>query len=198
MIDALLLLSAALGAPAAKHDCRIDQAAELRLDERQFDQDVTGGWRALDDRGCRREAADLIRAYRLAKHRSDERTLLWHEGQLRAGAGQTSRAIALFRRAKKPAAEDHDGWNLYVEGTIAFLHHDRSALLRARAALAALPPPSRPETLTIQGQVVQMPWPPNLNVLDGFLKCFGEPYALAYACAKPFFHVEIPDKRPSP
>jgi hypothetical protein len=179
---------------AAATSCQVDLGAELRLDEQHFDQDVDGGWRALDGRGCKREAADLIRAYRLAKHRSNERMLLWHEGQVRAGLGETARAIRLFGRARQPGATDSDGWNLYVDGTIALLQHNRPALRRARHALAALPQPGNPETLTINGRVVDIPWPPNLNVLDGFLKCFGQRYDEAYACAKPIFKLEIPDK----
>jgi hypothetical protein len=174
--------------------CQVDARAEMRLDERHFDQDMEGGWRALDSRGCKREAADLIRSYRLAKPRADDRMLLWHEGQLRAGLGQTREAIKLFSRARMPVSKDDDGWNLYVRGTIAFLQKDRRTLLLARGALAALPRPRTPETMTINGEVVAIPWPPNLNVLDGFLKCFGQPYDVAYRCAKPLFKLEVPDK----
>jgi hypothetical protein len=190
-----MLLSLTAAALAAGATCQVDRQAAMRLDEQQFDQDIHGGWRALDDRGCKAEAADLIRAYRLANNRRNDGTLLWHEGQVRAGIGQISEAVGLFIRTKKPAAADVDGWNYYVDGTVAFLHDDRRGLLRAREALAALPPPKTPETLSIDGKVVQLPWPPNLNVLDGLLKCFGQPYEQAYACAEPFLKVEILDKR---
>lgn len=179
--------------------CHVDRAAELRLDEQHFDQDLEGGWRALDNRGCKREAADLIRSYRLAKHRSDERLLFWHEGQVRAMLGETSRAIDLFNRSKAPASEAGFGWNLYVDGTIAFLRNDRATLLGARRALAALPPPPTPLTLTINGQSVRVPWPPNLNVLDSFLKCFGQPYSKAYGCAEPMLKLPAaPPKTTTP
>lgn len=186
-----LIMAVIIGMSA---NCQIGIASALRLDETHFDQDIRSGWRALDARGCKAEAANLIKSYRLAGPHSNERELLWHEGQLRAGLGQNLQAIRLFRRTKKPAQQDTDGWNHYVDGTIAFLRGNRRELTRARNALAALPPPKTPETLTINGKVIQVPWPPNLNVLDGLLKCFGQPYDRAYACAQPFLKVELPDE----
>jgi hypothetical protein len=73
-----------------------------------------------------------------------------------------------------------------VDATIAFLRGDRPALLAARTALAALPRPADFAPRDVQGRPVAMNWPPNLNVVDGLLACFGRPYAEAYGgCAAP-------------
>lgn len=184
----MLLLAAALFAlPAA--DCRYDRPAMLALAQQAFDQDMDGGWRALSKRGCEAEAADLIRDWRAA-HPSDHpdaKILFWHEGQMRAEIGQTRQAIALFERSRKPAEVDRAwGWNLYVDGSIAFLRGDRAGLKRARAALAVLPkPPELANARGPDGKPMTIRWPMNLNVLDGFLRCWGQSYHNAYGCAVP-------------
>ena len=189
------LLLAAVPKPEA--DCSFDRAALLALGEQEFDQDLTGGWRALEQRGCRAEAADLLRDYREAKPRKNSSILFWHEGQMRAFLSETAAAIALFNLARKPPADDGIGWNHYVDGSIAFLRHDRPALQRARDRLAALPKPRDLPSFKINGQDVPIDWPLNLNVLDGFLKCFDRPYAEAYATTACTAQktVVIPDKR---
>lgn len=162
-----------------KSDCAYDRAALMALDQDAFDQDMNGGWRALEDRGCDAEAADLIRDYRQAKSRPHPSILYWHEGQIRATLGQNDAAIALFNAARKPSAEDTFGWNFYVDGSIAFLRHDRAGLQSARDALAQVPEDKEwVEDAVRQGFTVQ--WPPNLNILDGFLKCFDRSYRDAY------------------
>lgn len=191
MIFAALLLAVQTGAPnrsARDQTCLYDRKAMLALGEDAFDQDMTGGWRTLSDKGCTLVAADLIADYR-AVHPRIRRTFLsfWHEGQLRAEAGQTRRAIALFSRARKTLAEDAGfGWNLYVDGSIAFLRHDRTALQSARDRLAALPKPD--------GVPATLRWPMNLNVLDGFLPCFGKDYRTAYGstCNAPMTRISVP------
>ncbi|MFZ5748050.1 MAG: hypothetical protein ACOY45_10415 [Pseudomonadota bacterium] len=192
LLSLLLLVTAPVGA-----DCSYDRAAMLALDEDQFDQDLDGGWRALENRGCLAEAADLLRAYRDAVPRRSAALLIWHEGQLRATMGQTDQAIALFEQARKPVAEDSIGWNHYVDGSIAFLRHDRPALQAARDRLAQVPPPAERPTFTLNGQTVTPPWPLNLNVLDGFLACFDRSYADAYGpeCSKPMKLEAVPPSR---
>ena len=149
-----------------------------------FDQDLTGGWRPLAERGCERAAADLIRDYRTANG-STQFTLFWHEGQLRADAGQTAAAAALFERSRRPAAEDLIGWNHYVGGSIAFLRRDRPGLEAARARLAALPKPAGFDPRGPDGKPRPNAWPLNLRVLDGFRRCWGQPYKAAYRCPAP-------------
>jgi hypothetical protein len=163
--------------------CAFDRAKMLALDEQAFDQDFTGGWRTLQREECWLVAADLIRDYRLAKSPASK-ILFWHEGQMRAFAGQTEPAILLFETTRESTFNDPFGWNLYVDATIAFLNKDKPALLKARAILAKIPKPQNVDLSfkDAQGRVVQFTWPPNLHVLDGFLKCFEQPYKVAYGC----------------
>lgn len=172
---ALVLLSA-----APETDCRYDRDAFLALDQNAFDQDLSGGWRALQERGCIAEAADLIRDYRSAKPRPNASLLSWHEGQLRAMLRQDQAAIDLFDASRNTADTDFIGWNHYVDGSIAFLRRDRAALQKARDTLAALPRPANLAMRIVNGISVPVAWPLNLNVLDGFLKCFDLPYKEAY------------------
>ena len=179
-----LLLAApfpqAAASPPAEPDCSYDLSAMLELDLDAFDQDMDGGWRPLALRGCEAEAAELIRAWRHEK-RADNSILYWHEGQMRAFAGQTEQAVALFELTYKSPAMDADfGWNHYVDGTIAFLRRDRQRLEDAIASLATVP---QPEDLAItmpDGSVREMDWPPNMNVLRAFERCWDRSYAEAY------------------
>ena len=154
----------------------------MALDQRAFDQDMDGGWRTLaHDPACRAAAADLIRDYREA-HALTDSILFWHEGQMRAEAGQTHAAIVLFNRSRH---DDPFGWNLYVDASIAFLRRDRAALQRARDALAVLPRPPHFQPRDVNRRPINLAWPPNLNVVDALIRCFGRAYAKAYACAPP-------------
>ncbi|MBB5716788.1 hypothetical protein [Sphingomonas aerophila] len=175
--------------------CRYDRNELLALDRDAFDQDVTGGWRKLEDAGCELEAADLIRDWRKA-HRAQDPVLYWHEGQLRADIGQIPAAIALFRRSYKAHQEDQGiGWNSYVDGTIAFLIQDRQAFTAAKGKLAALPRPAHFTMEGPDGKPMPVRWPLNMNVFEGLERCWGQPYKVAYACSTPLHRVTIPDQR---
>lgn len=171
--------------------CVHDRARLLALDEHNFDQDLSGGWRALADKGeeCELVAADLLRDYRQL-HKNDSTMLLWHEGQMRAFAGQYAQAIDLMRLSRGPGEEDKGGWKAYVDATVAFLGRDEAALEKARQRLAALAPPSGEklvikdgyfEVKTPDGQTLNMRWPPNIDVVEGLQNCFDQPYKIAYA-----------------
>jgi hypothetical protein len=154
----------------------------LSLDVSSFDQDLDGGWRRVAAMPhCREAAADLIEEYRSRRDDHDI-TLIFHEAQVRAGVGQTERAIALFEQSRKNPERDRFGWNHYVEATIAFLKQDRQALERSRDALAGLEAPEDFRPVDQDGNEMDISWPPNLEVVDGFLKCFGRPYSAAYGC----------------
>jgi hypothetical protein len=170
--------------------CDYDRARLLALDEAQFDQ-YESGWRALASKpGCDLAAADLLRDYRQA-HRNEAGLLYWHEGQLRAMAGQSREAIALMERARKPADADRAGWNPYVDATVAFLRRDRPALDDARVKLAAVAPPVGKDIPPVvngymeadyaDGQKRKIRWPPNIDIVECLARRFDKPYGEAYA-----------------
>ncbi|MDJ0979927.1 MAG: hypothetical protein QNI87_15485 [Erythrobacter sp.] len=185
---ATLLLALAQPDTAYRPDCSYDLEAMLALDRDDFDQDMNGGWRPLGQiEGCEEATAELIREWRYEK-RDHSTILYWHEGQMRAYAGQTQQAIALFKLTYKSADDDADfGWNQYVDGTIAFLERDRGALDAAIERLKGVPEPENNSFTRPDGTVIKMRWPPNLNVLEGFAKCWGKPYKEAYGsdCTAP-------------
>ncbi|QGH67528.1 hypothetical protein [Xanthomonas oryzae] len=177
--------------PAQPAACSYDRTAMLALDQDAFDQDLQGGWRTIADRpGCTLAAADLLRDYRQA-HAITGGIVVWHEGQMRAEAGQTAQAIALFEKSYKPAAEDLASWNRYVDAMIAFLKRDRASLDAARARLAVVPYPKGKGMPPLQDGYMVLPataghpemrvrWPPNLDVVDGLIKCYDASYSVAY------------------
>lgn len=194
---AALILSLGSTAAHATDRCKYDEAAMLALDEKAFDQDLSGaggGWRALANiSGCELAAAELIAAYR-ARHPGSNSVLAWHEGQMRASAGEYERAIPLLDSARRPAAEDFAGWNHYVDATLAFLRHDKPALLAARERLAAIPYPEKSGLPPLKDGMLELPvppgqppmkmrWPLNIDAVDGLVACFDKPYAEAYGAA---------------
>lgn len=184
----LIALALAIATASASADeCRFDNRAELlAMPPEAFDQGPGEGWDALVRRaGCQLELADLFAAYRRQAKASGHPELAWHEAQLRAYEGQRDPASALMRLTYRPAGADPEGWNLYVDATIAFLDDDLPALRRARARLAALPLP--PGT-TLRDGMVEMrsaqglqhiAWPPRLKTVDDLIRCMYQPYALA-------------------
>ena len=183
MLISLLFAAAQSAEPANETatDCTYDLEAMLKLDRQAFDQDIPdGGWRGLFMNECYEEAAELIRAWRHEK-RDHASILYWHEGQMRAFAGQTREAIALFERTRQSQDFDADfGWNHYVDGTIAFLRQNREGLQRSMDRLAAIPEPEDNSFTRADGTVMQMSWPPNMNVLKRFEYCWGKTYEKAY------------------
>ena len=146
-------------------DCTYDLQAMLELDRSAFDQDLDGGWRTLgQQKGCEASAAELIREWRHEK-RDHNPTLYWHEGQMRAFAGQTQQAIALFALTYQSIDEDADfGWNHYVDGTIAFLRGDKKSLDRAMSRLKAIPAPKDSGFVAPDGVRIKIAWPPDIDL----------------------------------
>lgn len=179
----LMLSSAASAFAADASECSYNKAEMLKLDWKAFDQDMNGGWRKLEAAGCAKEAADLIRDWRI-HNKADNVILFWHEGQLRAMLGQYGAAIKLFQRSRKTESKDAGwGWNFYVEGSIEFLKGRKAKLVKARQKLADLPrPQDLANTVDVEGNPVEVEWPMNLNVLDAFIRCWGQSYKQAYAC----------------
>lgn len=179
---------------AEPHDekCAYDQEKLLSLDETAFDQDLpNGGWRKIGNiPGCEAAAAELIAAYR-SRHPDSSSTVAWHQGQMLASAGMNEQAIPVLESAKKDPAQDIAGWNHYVDATIAFLSGDKEKLVCARDHLAAVPYDAASGMAPLVDGYVEFPtqpdqppirmrWPPNIDVVEGLVKCFGESYSEAY------------------
>jgi hypothetical protein len=180
---AMLLMAMASTAESNPSRCTYDKDAILGLSYKEFDQNPDAGWRKVAVPGCEEVAADLIIAWRTHHNRQDK-ILFWHEGQLRAEAGQYQSAITLFKLSRKTKAEDRGwGWNIYVDGSIAFLKGDKKALQKAKRNLANLrKPKNMGRSVDINGNPVEVEWPLNLHVLEAFIRCWGKSYHEAYAC----------------
>ncbi len=160
----------------------------LRLDVHTFDQDQNKGWRKVaQSEGCLLSAAALISEYRNIIIAENLSGLTWHEAQLRANAGETVQAISLFKQTHihKEALLDNI---LYRDATIAFLERDKKTLLSARNALARIQEPEnfKQGVEKFKTQYPDFPppaWPPNLDVVDGFMACFDKSYKEAYGAS---------------
>ena len=125
----------------AVNDDMREQALKLSWDE--FDQRSTSpvSFRAVADRGCKREAGELVLYYLAHKtglDKSQRRISRFHAGQLLAEAGEGARALELIRSAYAPEqpVDSPLDWNTYVAGIVAFLEKDQAALTAARERLA--------------------------------------------------------------
>ena len=177
--------------------CDYDREAMLALGFVAFDQTEGSGWRALYEQECYVEAAVALNDWRQYHHAQFDagtprdamflRLLAWHEAQMWAFAGRNSEALAIFESdAVRRGGEEADAWNFYVDGTIAFLRRDRARLAIARQRLSALPrPPGWDDAVDADGQPIVVPWPQNLDVLEGLSRCWAEPYSVAYLCRDP-------------
>lgn len=180
-----LLLGLVAGGAQLKVDCAYDQKALVAEEIHAFDQTMHGGWRILADKGCMTQAADLIKAWR-AGHgdlpADQMANVAWHEGQMRAAAGDDSGAITAFSASLShpdPAFRD------YAAATIAFLKRDHAGLLAARAALVAEPKPEGWDAAAADykahyGETAA--WPDNLDKVDALIACYDQPYKTAYGC----------------
>jgi hypothetical protein len=138
----------------------------------------------------------LIAAYRQAHFAIVNPSALqmsyWHEGQERAFQGRNDLAVTLLLASVQPPKSDVPealfislAWTDYALATVAFLNGDKHSLERARGRLAAVPEPASYSAFyqTVPANLkAALKWPPNLNVVDGLIACFGRPYAKAYSC----------------
>lgn len=163
--------------------CITDRAALMAMDYWTFDQDPAGSQSVYTRPGCELAAADLVRDYHAAlrakgepvTHTFEQGTvnfgekgevsmLYWHEGQMRAFAGQVQQAVDLFRKSIDTDQYQNAAKRHYGLATIAFLETDRETLQNERAALAVMVPENDL----------------NLGVVDGLIACFGRSYKEAY------------------
>ncbi|MFK0298613.1 hypothetical protein ACIQTU_05255 [Brevundimonas sp. NPDC090276] len=188
----IALMSLTMAQPAVSDPCVHDRAALLALAPSAFDQDLDGGWRPLGEKPeCAAVAADLLADYRKAHWGEltpgELHLNFWHEGQLRAGLGQTQAATRLMMAGVNPETPN-SGFSDYALGTIAFLHQDRVGLVAARERLAALPKPDGFDSAAERFKATygfDLKWPANLDVLDGLIACFGRSYNEAYGDCRP-------------
>lgn len=178
-----LLTGAAQPAPP---DCAYDRAAMLAMDFEIFDQTYDDGWRTVGNvEGCELAAAELIADWRAENAPEDQTLMRWHEGQLRAAAGDIEAALESMKiSAQEEEAADNIANLAYKRATIAYLEQDRAALSEWREKLAALPKPDEFDAAAdkFEAEYGWRPvWPSNLNVVDGLIACFDKPYGEAYS-----------------
>lgn len=163
----------------------------MALPLQAFDQDFTGGWRPVGDKdGCHDAAGELVLAYihySVPSPPSDIQILRWHAGQMKAFAGQTDEALALFSGTYE--GPDSIEWNLYVDATLAFLQQDREGVEAAYDTLAKFEVPAERQAarqrFLDENPNIRMPDgyvtdPINLPVIKRLRDCFDLPYKEAY------------------
>lgn len=164
--------------------CAYDLGAMMNLDYEAFDSTPEQGWRIVGNTpGCETQAADLVARYRTEKIDEQRRALMHHEAQLRAASGQTEAAIALMEQLREMQTAPE--MVAYSDAEIAFLRGDLPALMAARDRLLAVPPaPGFEEgAARFRSRYPTLPppvWPLNIDVVNGFVACFGRPYSEAY------------------
>ena len=180
----ILALSCAPTLAQTEDQCAYDLGAMMRLEFDAFDRTPESGWRIIGNTpGCENAAADLIAQYRTEKIEDQRRGLMHHEAQLRAAAGQADTAIALIEQVR--AMETAPEMIAYRDAEIAFLRGDWAALRAARDQLLAVPAPPHFEATTarFRERFPDQPpptWPLNIEVVNGFVACFGKQYSEAY------------------
>lgn len=163
----------------AASPCDISQQEKqklLLLPYETFDQDLKGGWRLYADKKCYQLAANILEEY-VIQHKINlqpwqERVMIWHAGQMYGMLNDYKNAQQRFLSCidKDEPANTPILWNAYVYSTVAFLNNDIETFMKYRELIEKGP--------TFDGQK------PNLNVVNSLLKCWGEPYAIAYSCNK--------------
>lgn len=191
---AILTALAATASEPSRPECRYDSEVELARDAVAFDQVEGQGWRPLYDAQCYKEAAELLREWlarntdtldlKNPRERSLFGTLVWHEAQMWAFGGRNDLALPIFESAyRQEVGVSATAWNLYVDGTLAFLRRDKAALEASDAKLSAVPkPPGWDKAVDQTGKPISLPWPQNLDVLQGLSRCWDQCYSLAYLC----------------
>jgi hypothetical protein len=167
----------------------------LSLNFAEFDQS-SGGWRILADWGCYRGAAAVIRRYVAAGGAAltpPERAILYfHLAQMLASTGDRTAALSalgLSQRASAQQSKRFASWDVYVQGTIAFLRQDRRSLIDAITGLE--------KTAAGQAGTAKLVTELNLATLRGLRDCFVKDYSVAYSseCAVARPHVSLPPAR---
>jgi hypothetical protein len=171
---------ASTGAAPARAECRLSEAdliANRSLTWQQFDQEATtpASWRALMARQCYDSAvrayADYLAYGPIPTSERWQTSARFHLGQSLASAGRTHEAARIIATARRETEVGGLRWNLYVQGTYAFLTRDRDGLANALTEL---------KLQAGQSNAI------NAGVLSGLLHCWDKPYqeAATPACVK--------------
>lgn len=181
--------------------CEVDAAEFERLmslSYRDFDQDFSGGWRKVSsNEGCDKAGQLIIEHYILysTKYLPGElKYLRWHAGQQAAEYGNYQSAIGYFKTTLKNTEvqalnESELLWQLYVQGSIAFLERDKDKLQGIHDQLAVIPVSDEEQAarrkflednphITMPDGFVEKPQ--NLSVLERLLECYEYEYKVAY------------------
>jgi len=164
--------------------CIQNRKALLALDIEIFDHDKSTGWRKIASvEDCESAAAGLIAEYRSRASEEVSDGLRHHQAQLHAAAEEREDAIALL----EDVLDDSDNATMraYHRAEIAFLSGARDDLIAARSELLALPEPAGFAAGVARFKQkypdFEPPtWPMNLDTINKFVACFGEPYSIAY------------------
>lgn len=178
-------------------ECVQDPGSYLALSYENFDQGVQPvdggprrewGWRPIArQKGCESAAATLISQWRQrygsTLNPTQQSLKAFHEGQMRAAAGDFPGAIPLIE-AGRVLFSDAAG-QPYVDALLAFLRSDRDALIAARERLLAVPEPANWPELQRKfreeaGQ--EMKWPRNIEATDALVRCFEKSYPAFGEC----------------
>ena len=176
-------------------ECVPDPEPYMAMDFANFDQGVAPaensgervvwGWREIAQTpGCEDAIAELISAWRVRHDGElddhDRSFIALHEGQMRAAAGDYERAIPLVEAGRVAFSDPVE--QAYLDAIVAFLNHDRAALLAARDRMLAIPPPENWSELqrAFREQASQeMQWPLNIEATNKLVACFGEHYPVS-------------------
>ena len=170
--------------PPPPHECYNPSTKAMKMTPEQFDQ-RPDGWRMLGEHeGCEAKAADLIRRYRAAHHlnlgKEQSNSLLWHEAQLLALSGQIYSAVSIF----KNLSDTDPAQRAYRNATIAFLSRDKGSLEKSYNSLKMLKKPkgfAELAALFKKRTGNELKWPPNIDIVSDFVRCFNADYRSAYS-----------------
>ena len=91
---------------------------------------------------------------------SDQKaTIIFHSGQIHADLGENEKALERFAKSYDDTLNSKYHWNLFVDGTIAFIKKDKSKLITARDEVEKAEKDH-----------------PYVKTLGNLIKCFGKPY----------------------
>lgn len=155
-----------------------DLARILELSFEDFDQNPDDGWRPYYDSGCYGQAAALLTKYisRYPDRISRHYMLPFHAGQMFALNNEYEKAESWMKKGYSPNESKTIDWNAFVDANIAFVRKDRTKLLQMRERIARQPAMTKAMGAPEWAVGRKM----NLDVVDGFIRCFDEPYTAAY------------------